>query len=346
MSRPFTYNTMSYNLFRPDRFLCEQELSPYAFHFKGPTVEFTNPATANGIADNITIPGRYFLAKTVVAFTGKPGLKIESVTGYPGVDFDISWTYGCPHRCVYCNECHLCINYPYISIYPKIEEIEMAIREIAVNWQEKRPFVCRVGNMTDILALEHLTGWLSRLVLLFANEIAPHGQLHFLTRSSNFAPLAELNHRRATRVGISIVPEPQVRDMEPGTASLAARLDLLNRAISSGYPVHISMSPVMLSGDYERTYERFFEQLANKLLQAGLPETIDLSVDITMYYIRPECEAVIDELAPQVRQDMVSRRVEGRARLTYPEEVLEKAQRYFRRMLPQYLPNARLLFIR
>jgi DNA repair photolyase len=342
---------MSYNLFKPDRFLCEQELSSYAFGFQGPTVEFTDPAAADGIADNITIPGRYFLAKTVIALTRKPGLKVERVgeeaveTPAPAADFNISWIYGCPHRCVYCQQIYLCKNYPYMAIYPKIELVEDAIRRIAASWRGEQPFVCEVGRLTDIVALEHLTGWLSRLVLLFANEIAPHGQLYFLTKSGNFTPLLELNHRRATRVGIALVPDRQIRAMEPGAASLSARLILLARIIAAGYPIHISFSPILPVGDYEREYENFFEQVAKTLLQTGPSEMIDLTADVLLHYVKPECEAVVEELAPHVMGGMVSRRIGGHTRLTYPKKIFDAAVRHLRRMVPQYFPDARILSI-
>lgn len=339
---------MSYQLFKPDRFLCEQGLSSYAFTFKGPTVEFTNPAAAAGIADNVTIPGRYFLSKTVVAYAVKPGLKVERTgpgTDNPSADFDVSWVYGCPHRCVYCQQIYLCKNYPYIAAYPRIERVENAIREIAAYWQENRPFVCEVGRMTDILALEHLTGWLSRLMSFFVQEIAPHGQLKFVTKAANALPLLEIDHRRATRVGISLVPDRQIRSMEPGTAPLSARLSFLTKVISAGYPVHVSFSPVIPTGNFEREYERFFDEIAKALLHGGSPEALDMTADVRLHSVKPESETVVEEIGPHAMNDMVSRRQQGRALLTYPEDVCENAMRFFRRMVPQYLPGARVLFL-
>ena len=339
---------MSYQLFRPDRFICEQELSSFAFDFKGPTVEFTNPATASGIAENTTIPGRYYLAKTIVALTTKPGLKKEQPdrTAERLADFDVSWTYGCPHRCVYCQHVYLCKNYPYIALYPRIEEVENAIRDIASGWQDARPFVCEIGRLSDMLALEHLTGWLSRLILLFANEIAPHGQLYFLTKSANSAPLLELNHRRATRIGVALTTENRIRSMEPGTANLSARLNLLSRAAAAGYPLHLSFSPVVPLGDYQRDYANLFGQVARALLFGGYPETLDLSVDAHIHFVKPECELVVSELAPHALEGLHTDRTEGRARLVFPEETRAEAVHFLRRMIPPYLPPAALLSIR
>ncbi len=339
---------MSHQLFRPDRFLCEPELGSCASRLQGLPAELTNPATAPGIADNTTILGRYYLSKTVAAFTGKPGLKAQSVgegVENAAADFQVSWIYGCPHRCVFCHQIYLCRNYPYIAIYPRIKEVEREIREIASTWQGDRPFVCEVDTTTDILALEHLTGWLSRLILFFANEVAPHGQMRFITKSANAAPLLGLAHRRATRVGVSLTLAQQIREMEPGTAGLPARLNFLTKVIGEGYPVHVSIAPVVPTGNYERAYEKLFERLSAALLHTGQLELADVTLDVLVHYVKPECEGVVTELAPHAVDGMVTRRVDGRARLAYPEETCNRAIRFFRRMVPQYLPTARIISI-
>ncbi len=339
---------MSYKLFKPDRFLCEQELSSYAFNFKGPAVEFTDPALADGIAENTTIPGRYYLSKTVVAFTARPGLKVvrgSDASENPSADFDVSWTYGCPHRCSFCEQIHLCKNYPYIATDPRIEHVELKILQIARTWKGNRPFVCEVGNFSDLLALEHLTGWLARLILFFARQIAPHGQLQFLTRSENFDLLADLDHHRATRVGVSVTPQEMINLLEPGTAPLSARLRLITGAAAAGYPLHISLSPVFPVGEYMREYEKLLHQVKESLLTASTPEMIDLSCDVLLHHVKPECEPAIAELAPELLKGMVSRRRHNRARLTYPDEIYNEAIRFFRRLIADYLPAARVIFI-
>jgi DNA repair photolyase len=339
---------MSYRLFKPDRFLCEPELSSFAFSFKGPTVEFANPATAPGIAGNTTIPGRYYLAKTIAAFTVKPGLKVERAenrAGHPA-DYEISWVYGCPHHCAYCPHIYLCRNYPYVAICPDIGRVEEAVRRIASEWKKPRHFIVKAGGLTDILAFEHLTGWLSRLVCFFANEIAPHGQLTFVTRSANFRPLAELNHRRAARIGVFLAPENQIGAFEPGSASLAGRLNLISQAVVAGYPLHISFSPVMLVEKYEREYDKLFHKAATALVRAGSPEMGDVTIDVELLSVKPESEVVTEELTPHVLDGLVSRKVEGRASLVYPEHEYAQALRHFRRVLPQYFPTARIVSIR
>jgi len=336
---------MSYRLFKPNRFICEQELNSYAFSFKGPTVEFANPATAPGIADNTTVPGRYFLSKTLVAFSAKPGLKVEPrQEGDSGPDdFTVSWLYGCPHRCVYCPNIYLCKNYPYVCADPRIDEVENAIRAIAASWRGDRPFVCRIGGLGDLLAVEHLTGWLSRLIPFFASEIAPHGQLRIVTRSGNFAPLVPLDHRRCVAITVPLAPARQLDSMEPGAASLSARLNLLTRLIAAGYPVHISFGPVLDVPDFERLYEQLFHHLSGALLHAGAPSTFDLSVSFEILSVKPESEGVIAEIAPHALDGLLNQRIDGCAVLAYPEETNSRIGRYFRRFLSQYFPTARII---
>jgi DNA repair photolyase len=340
---------MSYQVFKPSRFLCEQKLSSYAFNFKGPSVEFTDPAKAPGIFDNVTVSGRFYLSRTVVAFTTKPGLRIRKAnqgTRMPGADYEISWVYGCPHRCVYCPHIYLCKTYPYIAMDPRIKTIEDAVYNIASKWKGPRPFVCQVGSFTDLLATDHLTGWLTQIIRFFSDKIAPHGKLQFLTRSGYFEPLVKLNHRRATRVGVALAPVRQINEMEPGTAMLAARLNLLTRVIAAGYPAHISFAPVLLAEGYKKTFERLFEEVAKALLHADFPEMPDLTMDVRIHQVRPESEVVIEELNPKALEEMVSRRIGGQSRLVYPPEIHNEAIRHFRRMIPQYLPEARLVAVR
>lgn len=340
---------MSYQLFRPVRFLCEQALSSYAFDFKGPSVEFTDPARAPGIVDNTSISGRFYLSRTVVAFTTKPGLKVRRAdenTAMPGADYDISWVYGCPHRCVCCPHIYLCKTHPYISMDPRIDAVEDAVADIASKWKGGRPFVCQIGSFTDLLATDHLTGWLTRLIAFFSDRIAPHGKLQFLTRSGQFETLVKLNHRRATRVGIALAPARQISEMEPGTATLQARLNLLTRVIAAGYPAHISFAPMLLTEGYQKACERLFEDVAKTLFQAAFPEMPDLTMDVRIHQVRPESEVVVEELDSRALEGMVTRRIGGRSRLIYPAEIHNSAIRHFRRMIPQYLPEARLVSVR
>ncbi len=340
---------MSYQVFKPGRFLCEQKLSSYAFNFKGPSVEFTDPDKASGIADNVTISGRFYLSRTVVAFTTKPGLKIrkaDETTPMPGADYDISWVYGCPHRCAYCPYIYLCKTYPYIAMDPRIETVEDAVLSIVSKWKGDYPFVCHAGSFTDLLATDHLTGWLTRLIRFFSDRVAPHGKLQFLTKTGNFEPLVKLNHRRATRIGIALAPARQISEMEPGTATLPSRLNFLTRIIAAGYPVHLSFSPILLAQDYQKACERLFEEVAKALLRADFPEMPDVTMNVRIHQVRPESEAVIEELDPRILDGMVTRRIGGRSRLVYPAELHNGAIRHFRRMIPQYLPEARLVSVR
>ena len=122
---------------------------------------------------------------------------------------------------------------------------------------------CRAGEgttfeascYTDPLGIEHLTGSLAATIRHFGLWDAPV-QLRFTTKFDAVGPLLDPPHNGRTRIRFSVNAEPAAHRFEGGTASLGARFDALRRAALAGYPVGLTIAPIMPIPDWEAHYDR------------------------------------------------------------------------------------------
>ncbi len=70
-------------------------------------------------------------------------------------------------------------------------------------------------------------------------------QLRFTTKFDGVARLLALEHRGRTRVRFSVNAASVARDFEGGTASVAQRLRALRAMALAGYPVGLTIAPIM-----------------------------------------------------------------------------------------------------
>ena len=136
-----------------------------------------------------------------------------------------------------------------------------------------------------------------------------------------------------------------INRLELGTAPLASRLRVIRQAAEAGYPLHLSFAPVFPTGNYQHEYEKLLTRVRETLLQAAPLEMLDLSYEVLIHYLRPDSESVITHIAPEITKGMVTRVINNRSRLTYPDKVYNEALLFFQRLLNDFLPTAELVFI-
>ena len=109
------------------------------------------------------------------------------------------------------------------------------------------------GDLSDSLALDHLTGFTRRLVPLFGRF--PNGILELKTKSDTIANLAGLEHNGRTVVSWSVNTSRIVQTEESGTASLRQRLNAARQCQEWGYRVGFHFDPLIHYPGWEEEYE-------------------------------------------------------------------------------------------
>lgn len=178
---------------------------------------------------------------------------------------------GCPYFCTYC---YLASVYREHLLAIKIninhDQMFRQIRKALAG--ADGPVAFNMGEMLDSLALDHVTNLTSQLVPFFGGM--RRGYLMLLTKSANIENLLALEPNRHVVVSWSLNAQPMIEAFEPGTASLAERIEAARRCQQHGYRIRFRIDPGMLYEGWQNGYG----DLVQQMLTATQPDNITLGM--------------------------------------------------------------------
>jgi spore photoproduct lyase len=293
----------------------------------------------------------YRRAKSTLAIVRAPPSATRFQPIPPSADFRLDLATGCPAHCQYCYLAGSLSGPPVTRAYGNLDDLLAAVPSHLGRGRITSADAERAGEgttfeascYTDPLGIEHLTGGLARAIAWFGEEEA--AGLRFTTKYDHVSPLLDLPHRGRTRIRFSVNAEQIVRRWEGGTAPLPARLAAMGRVARAGYPVGLTIAPIMPVEGWRDAYEALLRQAA-----AALPRDADLTVELITHRFTPGSRDVLTgwypattlEMDPEVRSQ--KRGKFGNVKYVYPAALMREMRGAFDEMLAHRLPAARVLY--
>ena len=198
---------------------------------------------------------------------------------------------------------------------------------------------------TDPLGIEHLTGSLSAAITRFGAWDAPV-QLRFTTKFAAVTPLLGLAHNRRTRIRFSVNARAAAR-YEGGTASLDSRLMALRDVAKAGYPVGLTIAPILPVPDWQAAYAGLIRDVSVAL--AGVTD-VDLTVELITHRFTPGSKTVLQNWYPGSDLPMSeaerSRKLTkfGSVKYVFPKDLMQSMRTCLTEEIQRTLPSARILY--
>jgi len=295
----------------------------------------------------------YVEAKSTLAVVVAPPSKRRLQPIAPSADWRVDLAEGCPAHCSYCYLAGSLKGPPITRVYANLEEILEALpaylgRGTITSRNSARSHegtTFEASCYTDPLALEPLTGSLSTVIAWFGRWDAD-AQLRFTSKFADVGPLLSLDHQRRTRMRASINPRAFAR-FEGGTSPVADRLTALRQMALAGYPVGLTLAPIIAAEGWQQAYGELIDDAATALANiAGL----DLTVELITHRFNAGSKAVLDSWYPGSALDMTPRnRVTKRTKFgtekqVYDADTMRALRSFFERRITNTLPVARILY--
>ncbi|MEG8039147.1 hypothetical protein QP166_07230 [Sphingomonas sp. LR60] len=134
---------------------------------------------------------------------------------------------------------------------------------------------------------------------------------------------------------------------EGGTAPVAARLATLRRMAAAGYPVGLTIAPIIAASGWEAAYGALLDDVATTF--AGLPD-LDLTVELITHRFTAGSKAVLDSWYPGSSLDMgaagrtTKRTKFGTEKQVYDAATMRLLRSFFEERISAALPAARILY--
>ena len=194
----------------------------------------------------------YARAKSTLAIVVSPPSRRKLQPISPSADWRVDLAEGCPAHCQYCYLAGSLSGPPVTRVYADLDEIldglaDYVGRGTITSRNARRPHegtTFEASCYTDPLALEHLTGSWQRAVEHFGAWDAPV-QLRWTTKFDDVEPFVGLAHRGRTRVRFSVNCRPGDHPVRGRHRRLPQRLAALRRLALDGYPVGLTVAPIM-----------------------------------------------------------------------------------------------------
>ena len=295
----------------------------------------------------------YADAKATLAITVAPPSKRRLQPIAPSADWRVDLAEGCPAHCSYCYLAGSLKGPPITRAYANLDEILDSLPAYlgqgtitsrnAARAHEGTTF--EASCYTDPLALEPLTGSLSAAIAWFGRWPAD-AQLRFTSKFADVGPLLALDHQRHTRMRASINPSAFAR-FEGGTARVADRLRALGQMARAGYPVGLTIAPIIAAGGWEAAYAALIEDAAAAL--RDVPD-LDLTIELITHRFTAGSKAMLDSWYPGSALDMtginrVTKRTKfGTEKQVYDTATMRMLRDFFETHLARALPAARILY--
>ncbi|MBB5710963.1 SPL family radical SAM protein [Sphingomonas xinjiangensis] len=295
----------------------------------------------------------YAEAKATLAVVVAPPSKRRLQPIAPSADWRVDLAEGCPAHCSYCYLAGSLKGPPITRVYANIEEILDGLpaylgqgtvtSRSATRAHEGTTF--EASCYTDPLALEPLTGSLSTAIAWFGQWDA-EVQLRFTTKFASVDPLLGLAHGGRTRMRASVNPSAFAR-FEGGTARVSERLSALRRMALAGYPVGLTIAPIIAASGWQDAYGTLIEDAGAAL---GDLAGIDLTVELITHRFTAGSKAVLDSWYPGSSLDMTGenrstkRTKFGTEKQVYDADTMRALRPFFQDRLSAALPAARILY--
>ena len=305
-------------------------------------------------ADRLSgLPDTYRDAKTTMAIVTASASRRRLQPIPPSADWRYDLAEGCPAHCSYCYLAGSLAGPPIIRVYANLDDIlgelpaalgQGRVTSVSADRaQEGTTFEC--SCYTDPLAIEHLTGSLATSIAYFGAWDAPV-QLRFTTKFDAVGPLLKLPHRGRTRVRFSVNALAAERH-EGGAPRMPARLAALRAMAEAGYPVGLTVAPIMRVPDWAAAYDALFASVAAAL--DGIAN-VDLTAELITHRFTPKSKDVLANWYPGSKLEMDeaqrSRKTTkfGSVKWVFPKEQMTEMRAALQASLKQHLPFARHLY--
>ena len=296
----------------------------------------------------------YARAKATMAIVVSPPSRRKLQPISPSADWRFDLAEGCPAHCQYCYLAGSLSGPPVTRVYADVDEILGALAPYVgegtitsrsrARREEGTTF--EASCYTDPLALEHLTGSWERAVRFFG-EWDADVQLRWTTKYDDVGPFTELAHAGRTRVRFSMNARPVTTRFEGGTARLEDRVAALGRLARSGYPVGLTIAPIMPLPDWREEYGALLDLVAAEL--DGVPD-VDLTAELITHRFTPGSKQVLMGWYPRTQLEMdessrTSKRGKfGGVKHVYPKDVMKELRGWFDGAIAERLPACRVLY--
>ncbi|WP_331437129.1 SPL family radical SAM protein [Modestobacter caceresii] len=196
------------------------------------------------------------------------------------------------------------------------------------------------------MAIEYLTGGLATAIEHFGTRSwAGPVQLRATTKFDDVAGLLDLPHGGRTRLRFSVNAASVARRLEGATSPVAGRIAALGTVAAAGYPVGLTIAPIMPTDGWREEYGQLLDDVA-----AALPTGTDLTVECITHRFTPGSKATLTDWYPRTKLEMdeaartTKRGKYGAVKHVYPRDTMGELRSWFTGAIADRLPTAQLLY--
>jgi spore photoproduct lyase len=275
------------------------------------------------------------LAKSTLVVGVKKDLKFQHC--YPSADYRLVTGTSCPARCEYCYLSATLGSAVYIRVYVNTDDIMKAIQK-HIDKSDKPITTFEASSSSDPLAVEHITGYLQKLIPFFADQ--SNARLRAVTKFANVDPLLNLPHNGHTRFRFSLNADYVINTFEKATASMKERIEAAGKMQCADYPLGFILAPLIIYDGWKDGYTEMLELLRQTLHN---PED-ELTFELIMHRFTTKAKNIIEARYPETQLDfaMENRVHKGFGKYVYKEDVAKELEAFMRNTVQQYFPNAKI----
>ncbi len=298
----------------------------------------------------------YARAKQTLAVVVAPPSSLRPQPIPPSADWRLDLAKGCPAHCQYCYLAGSLSGPPITRVYANLDDVLAPIPGLAGHGSVTTGDARRAAEgttfelscYTDPLGLEAVTGSLSSAVSrVGSGEFGDGVSLRFTTKFDDVASLVGLPHGGRSRVRLSVNSTSVARRFEGGTAPVTARLAALRALARDGYPVGVTIAPVMPLPGWQSEYADLLRDIAAAV--ESVPD-VDLTVELITHRFTEASRAVLLSWYPQTKLDLdeagrsAKRSKFGGTKYVYPAPLMREMRAWFDDAVSTALPQARILY--
>ncbi|MEV8379253.1 spore photoproduct lyase family protein [Kribbella sp. NPDC056861] len=296
----------------------------------------------------------YNRAKATLAVVVSPpsARKLQPIA--PSADWRIDLARGCPAHCQYCYLAGSLSGPPITRVYADLDEILAGMDAYVGRGTVTSADAARSGEgttfeascYTDPLGIELVTGSLAAAITYAGtHDFAGPIQLRATTKFGLVDGLVDLPHNGRTRIRASVNADGVAGRFEGGADSVPHRLAGLGTLARAGYPVGLTIAPIMPIDGWREQYTALLAAAA-----AALPADTDLTVECITHRFTPGSKDVLESWYPNTKLEMDPERRSrkfgkfGAVKYVYPATEMKELRSWFNEAVADHLPSARFLY--